>query len=92
MASKTKVIIAGAGIAGPILAVFLKLKGYEPIVYERTDSLGEVGQSLWYALLGVCRWPVCTNPFDTIGQHATQRSTRARTHSRFHGQARRRGH
>lgn len=49
MASRTKVIVAGAGIAGPILAVFLKLKGYDPVVYERTDAVGDAGQSLWCA-------------------------------------------
>lgn len=41
--SRTKVIIVGGGIAGPILAMFLKLKGYEPIVYERTPNLGDRG-------------------------------------------------
>ncbi|PCH43569.1 FAD/NAD(P)-binding domain-containing protein [Wolfiporia cocos MD-104 SS10] len=44
--SRTKVIIAGAGIAGPILAIFLKMKGYEPVVYERVDELADVGLSL----------------------------------------------
>lgn len=48
MESKTKVIIAGAGIAGPVLAIFLKLKGYEPVVYERTLSVPDAGLSLWY--------------------------------------------
>ncbi|KAF9806017.1 hypothetical protein IEO21_08845 [Rhodonia placenta] len=46
MESKTKVIIAGAGIAGPVLAIFLKLKGYEPVVYERTLSVPDAGLSL----------------------------------------------
>ena len=41
--SKTKVIIVGGGIAGPTLATFLKLKGYEPIVYERTPDIGDRG-------------------------------------------------
>jgi salicylate hydroxylase len=31
----TKVIIVGCGIAGPVLATFLKLKGYNPVIYER---------------------------------------------------------
>ncbi|TFY69709.1 hypothetical protein EVG20_g3040 [Dentipellis fragilis] len=47
--SGAKVIIAGAGIAGPILAVFLKLRGYAPVVYERLPVLGDAGLSLWYA-------------------------------------------
>ncbi|OBZ66994.1 Zeaxanthin epoxidase, chloroplastic [Grifola frondosa] len=44
--SNTKVIIAGGGIAGPVLAIFLKLKGYEPVVYERADSPTGLGLSL----------------------------------------------
>ena len=48
---KTKVIIAGGGIAGPVLAILLKSKGYETIVYEKVDTLTDVGLSLWYALL-----------------------------------------
>ncbi|TFY56253.1 hypothetical protein EVJ58_g7751 [Rhodofomes roseus] len=46
MTTETKVIIAGAGIAGPIRATFLKLKGYNPIVYERVEGLAHVGLSL----------------------------------------------
>ncbi|KAH9832255.1 uncharacterized protein C8Q71DRAFT_778149 [Rhodofomes roseus] len=46
MENKTKVIIAGAGIAGPVLAILLKSKGYDPIVYERVDALTDVGLSL----------------------------------------------
>ncbi|EKM53969.1 uncharacterized protein PHACADRAFT_145505 [Phanerochaete carnosa HHB-10118-sp] len=42
----TKVIIVGAGIAGPLLAVFLKQKGYDPVLYERTESVSNAGLSL----------------------------------------------
>ena len=49
MTSSTKVIIVGAGIAGPILAMFLKSKGYHPIVYDRLDGIIELGLSLMYA-------------------------------------------
>lgn len=42
----TKVIVVGAGIAGPLLSVLLKRKGYEPILCERTDSLNTAGLSL----------------------------------------------
>ena len=41
-----KVIIAGGGIAGPVLGMLLKLKGYEPIIYERLDALTDTGLSL----------------------------------------------
>ncbi|KAF9227280.1 FAD/NAD(P)-binding domain-containing protein [Gyrodon lividus] len=43
--SGTKVIIVGAGIAGPVLAIFLKMKGYAPIIYERLPSPTEAGLS-----------------------------------------------
>jgi salicylate hydroxylase len=46
--SETRVIIIGCGIAGPVLATFLKLKGYHPIVYDRIDSIGEAGISFVY--------------------------------------------
>ncbi|KAI0073386.1 FAD/NAD(P)-binding domain-containing protein [Panus rudis PR-1116 ss-1] len=46
MTSKTKVIIAGCGIAGPVLAVLLKRQGYEPIIYERLETPTESGISL----------------------------------------------
>ena len=39
----TRVGIIGAGIAGPILATLLKLKGYEPVVCERNDAPAEGG-------------------------------------------------
>ncbi|KAG1791047.1 uncharacterized protein HD556DRAFT_1387296 [Suillus plorans] len=38
-----RVIIVGAGIAGPVLAVFLKMKGYDPVIYERLPGPGEGG-------------------------------------------------
>ncbi|KAI0064091.1 FAD/NAD(P)-binding domain-containing protein [Artomyces pyxidatus] len=44
--AQTKVIIIGAGIAGPVLALFLKLRGYAPVVYERLDGIPEAGISL----------------------------------------------
>lgn len=45
--ASTKVIVVGAGIAGPLLAVFLKQKGYDPVLYERTESVNTAGLSLW---------------------------------------------
>ncbi|KAI0769639.1 FAD/NAD-P-binding domain-containing protein, partial [Trametes elegans] len=48
--SKTKVIIAGAGIAGPVLAIFLQAKGYAPIIYERTKELTLHGLSLGWVV------------------------------------------
>ncbi|KIK98665.1 hypothetical protein PAXRUDRAFT_133752, partial [Paxillus rubicundulus Ve08.2h10] len=41
----SKVIIVGAGIAGPVLAIFLKMKGYAPIIYERLPGPTESGLS-----------------------------------------------
>lgn len=44
--SQPKVIVVGAGIAGPVLATFLKLKGYNPIVYEKFPTNAVTGLSL----------------------------------------------
>ncbi|KAL1945670.1 hypothetical protein VTO73DRAFT_1672 [Trametes versicolor] len=44
--SGAKVIIAGCGVAGPVLAILLKMKGYEPVVYERADGPSTDGLSL----------------------------------------------
>ena len=42
----TRVAIIGAGIAGPVLAMILKQKGYDPVLYERTESVNTAGLSL----------------------------------------------
>ncbi|TFK88619.1 FAD/NAD(P)-binding domain-containing protein [Polyporus arcularius HHB13444] len=42
----TKVIIPGGGIAGPVLAMLLKAKGYDPVIYERADGPTDMGLSL----------------------------------------------
>lgn len=39
--SPTKVIIAGCGIAGPVLGTFLQLKGYQVVIYERVQRDSE---------------------------------------------------
>ncbi|KAI0356256.1 FAD/NAD-P-binding domain-containing protein [Trametes cingulata] len=41
--SKTKIIIAGAGIAGPLLAIFLNAKGYDVVIYERAEKAADHG-------------------------------------------------
>lgn len=43
---EVKVLIIGCGVAGPVLANFLKRKGYTPIVFERVTKLGDAGASL----------------------------------------------
>ena len=47
-ATSAKVILIGAGVAGPVLATFLKLKGYDPVVYERTSGPANSGVGHWY--------------------------------------------
>ncbi|PWY93068.1 FAD/NAD(P)-binding domain-containing protein [Aspergillus sclerotioniger CBS 115572] len=39
-------LIIGSGIAGPILAILLKRKGYHPLVFEKVPALGDAGASL----------------------------------------------
>ena len=48
-AGKRRPANASSRVLGPILATFLKLKGYDPIVYERVEALGDAGPSLWCA-------------------------------------------
>ena len=42
----TKVLIIGGGISGPVLAIFLKLRGYDPVVYERLHEFVDLGVGL----------------------------------------------
>ncbi|KAH8119024.1 FAD/NAD-binding domain-containing protein [Phellopilus nigrolimitatus] len=42
----TKVALIGAGIGGPVLAMLLKQKGYEPVLYERLEKVTSAGLSL----------------------------------------------
>ncbi|KAL5485407.1 hypothetical protein ACEPAI_8049 [Sanghuangporus weigelae] len=42
----SEVAIIGAGIAGPVLAMLLKQKGYIPVLYERTEGTTSGGLSL----------------------------------------------
>ncbi|KAJ7450048.1 hypothetical protein B0H11DRAFT_2078241 [Mycena galericulata] len=50
----TKVIVVGCGIAGPVLALLLKQKGYDPVLYERgTRSPEAAGLSLMLQLNGL---------------------------------------
>ena len=46
MSTEVAVLIIGCGVAGPVLANFLKRKGYHPIVFEKVSKLGDVGASL----------------------------------------------
>lgn len=46
--ASTKVGVIGAGMAGPVLALFLKMKGYDPVICERTDSPSEAGLGIGY--------------------------------------------
>ncbi|GLB07584.1 hypothetical protein AtubIFM57258_002931 [Aspergillus tubingensis] len=44
--SSPTVLIIGCGIAGPVLAILLKRRGYNPIVFEKVQALGDAGASL----------------------------------------------
>lgn len=44
--SCSKVLVIGCGVAGPVVACLLKQKGYEPVIFERAETPGDVGASL----------------------------------------------
>ena len=44
----TRVGVIGGGIAGPVVAALLKLKGYEPVIFERIDVISEAGIGIGY--------------------------------------------
>ncbi|EKM53956.1 uncharacterized protein PHACADRAFT_209786 [Phanerochaete carnosa HHB-10118-sp] len=44
--SPTRVAVIGAGVSGPVAAMLLKQKGYDPVVYERLDAISEAGLGL----------------------------------------------
>ncbi|KAF8584811.1 FAD/NAD(P)-binding domain-containing protein [Ramaria rubella] len=44
--STPRVLIIGAGIAGPVLAILLKMKGYAPVIYEKNMATEAGGIAL----------------------------------------------
>ena len=46
--SSIRVLVIGCGIAGPVLSIFLKRKGYDPVLFDRLDGVQEAGISLMY--------------------------------------------
>lgn len=81
--ARVKVLVVGCGIAGPVLAVFLKLKGYEPVVYERIKRDTDAGLSLMY----VSPFIIGTGTSEYCFQASAQWSSSTRSHSRFHKEA-----
>ena len=45
-AKPNTVLIVGAGITGPAVALLLRQKGYHSIIVEKTRDLGDVGVAL----------------------------------------------
>ncbi|KAI1791333.1 FAD/NAD(P)-binding domain-containing protein [Ganoderma leucocontextum] len=65
----TKVILAGGGVAGPILGILLKLKGYDPIIYERLDAPTDMGLSLALQANGLKVLGLIPGLVDKIAKH-----------------------
>ena len=57
----TRVGIIGGGIGGPAMAIFLKQKGYDPVIFERAASVKDRGLVIVYVML----FSLCT--FTNIG-------------------------
>lgn len=43
-----EVLIIGGGIAGPVLAILLKSKGFQPVIFERDHENSPAGMTLGY--------------------------------------------
>jgi 2-polyprenyl-6-methoxyphenol hydroxylase-like FAD-dependent oxidoreductase len=46
MSSQTSILIAGAGIAGPALAILLNRNGFKTTIVERAEDLRTTGQQI----------------------------------------------
>ncbi|CZT52826.1 uncharacterized protein RSE6_14206 [Rhynchosporium secalis] len=46
VAKKPRVLIVALGIVGPLLALLLQKKGYNPIILEKVSSIDDAGASL----------------------------------------------
>lgn len=57
-----KVLIIGCGVAGPVIALLLKRKGYSQVVVERAKSLGYEGSALSLAPNGYVLPFIFTSP------------------------------
>ena len=44
--ASTRVGIIGGGLCGPVVAMLLKLRGYDPVIYERSTSVKDTGLGL----------------------------------------------
>ncbi|KIP01899.1 hypothetical protein PHLGIDRAFT_96569 [Phlebiopsis gigantea 11061_1 CR5-6] len=66
----TRVGVIGAGIAGPLLAMLLKQKGYEPVVFERNPAPSEAGIGIGVQPNGIRVIESVPGLFETIkGRH-----------------------
>lgn len=53
-----RVVIIGCGVAGPVIALLLKKKGYDSIVLEKVRKLGDAGASLMLMPNGYVGFPI----------------------------------
>lgn len=44
--TSSKVVIVGGGITGPVLALLLKQKGWNPVIVEKVKDLGATGLAI----------------------------------------------
>lgn len=66
-----RVGIIGAGIAGPVLANFLKLKGYRPVVCERNPAPSKAGAVIAYVVLIKSGYMLLMRTLQTTGQRSS---------------------
>ncbi|GJE95025.1 FAD/NAD(P)-binding domain-containing protein [Phanerochaete sordida] len=65
--AQVKVGIIGGGIVGPVIATLLKQQGYEPIIFERNDSVPEGGIGIGIQTNGLAVLQRIPGLIDTLG-------------------------
>ncbi|GJE94996.1 FAD-dependent monooxygenase [Phanerochaete sordida] len=66
-----RVGVIGAGIAGPVLAMFLKQKGYHPVLYERLAAPSDAGLGIGLQQNGTAVLAKLPGLLEAIGGHPT---------------------
>jgi len=76
----TTVLVIGGGIAGPVLALHLKLRGYRPVVFERSPQFADLGVGLMLQPNGLKVLSLIPGLLDSIKGRPLERMASYSTH------------